>query len=70
MVSLFGPKRTTDYVTQNLLRRMAAVVAVLVLASPALVRAEQVGLIKIDGAIGPATAIYISRAIDQAAAAH
>ena len=32
--------------------------------------AEQVGLIKIDGAIGPATATYISRAIDEAAADH
>ena len=31
-------------------------------------RAAQVGLIKIDGAIGPATASYISRAIDNAAA--
>jgi membrane-bound serine protease (ClpP class) len=31
-------------------------------------RAAQVGLIKIDGAIGPATASYISRAIDTAAA--
>ena len=32
------------------------------------VNAAQVGLIKIDGAIGPATASYISRAIDVAAA--
>ncbi len=31
-------------------------------------QAAQVGLIKIDGAIGPATASYISRAIDTAAA--
>jgi membrane-bound serine protease (ClpP class) len=31
-------------------------------------QAAQVGLIKIDGAIGPATASYISRAIDAAAA--
>ena len=31
-------------------------------------RAAEVGLIKIDGAIGPATASYISRAIDVAAA--
>jgi membrane-bound serine protease (ClpP class) len=30
-------------------------------------RAEKVGLIKIEGAIGPATASYISRAIDEAA---
>src|SRR5271166_5939734 len=34
----------------------------------ATVHAAQVGLIKIDGAIGPATASYISRAIDTAAA--
>ena len=32
--------------------------------------ATQVGLIKIDGAIGPATASYIARAIDVAAAQH
>src|SRR5450759_939895 len=32
------------------------------------VNAEQVGLIKINGAIGPATANYISRAVDIAAA--
>jgi membrane-bound serine protease (ClpP class) len=32
------------------------------------VHAASVGLIKIDGAIGPATATYISRAIDEAAA--
>ncbi|MDE3067916.1 MAG: nodulation protein NfeD [Verrucomicrobiota bacterium] len=34
------------------------------------VAAAQVGLINIDGAIGPATAHYISRAIDVAAAQH
>jgi membrane-bound serine protease (ClpP class) len=33
-------------------------------------RAADVGLIKINGAIGPATATYISRALDQAAADH
>jgi membrane-bound serine protease (ClpP class) len=48
--------------------RFAAAIAALALGAPALVGAEQVGLIKIDGAIGPATAVYISRAIDQAAA--
>ena len=32
-------------------------------------QAAQVGLIKIDGAIGPATASYISRAIDVAGGA-
>jgi membrane-bound serine protease (ClpP class) len=51
-------------------KRLAAAVAALALGAPALAGAEQVGLIKIDGAIGPATAIYISRAIDQAAASH
>ena len=49
---------------------MAAVAAVVMLAWPGFVRAEQVGLIKIDGAIGAATATYISRAIDESAAAH
>ena len=33
-------------------------------------RATEVGLIKINGAIGPATAGYISRAIDVAVARH
>src|SRR5437867_466667 len=33
-------------------------------------RATEIGLIKINGAIGPATASYISRAIDAAAARH
>ena len=42
-------------------------IAGLVLGAAA-TRAAQVGLIKIDGAIGPATASYISRAIDLSAA--
>jgi len=50
--------------------RAVSAAAALALAWPGLVRAEQVGLIKIDGAIGPATATYISRAIDEAAADH
>src|ERR1035441_5350325 len=50
-------------------RLAAGMVAMAFLASPAL-HAGQVGLIKIDGAIGPATATYIIRAIDQAAAEH
>jgi membrane-bound serine protease (ClpP class) len=51
-------------------RRLAAALAALALGTPAIYGAEQVGLIKIDGAIGPATATYISRAMDQAAAEH
>jgi membrane-bound serine protease (ClpP class) len=50
--------------------RAAAMAAALALAWPGILPAEQVGLIKIDGAIGPATATYISRAIDEAAADH
>ncbi|MGD0412640.1 MAG: nodulation protein NfeD [Verrucomicrobiota bacterium] len=52
------------------IRCLAAAVAALALGAPALLGAEQVGLIKIDGAIGPATATYIARAMDQAAAEH
>ena len=36
------------------------------LACTAAVAAEKICLIKIDGAIGPATASYISRSIDEA----
>ncbi len=43
-------------------------IAVLGLLLGATVHAAQVGLIKIDGAIGPATASYIARAIDVATA--
>jgi membrane-bound serine protease (ClpP class) len=43
-------------------------IAVAGMALSAAVQAAQVGLIKIDGAIGPATASYISRAIDVATA--
>ena len=43
-------------------------IAVLGLLLGATVHAEQIGLIKINGAIGPATASYISRALNTAAA--
>ena len=43
-------------------------IVVLGLLLGATVHAEQIGLIKINGAIGPATASYISRALDTAAA--
>jgi membrane-bound serine protease (ClpP class) len=45
-------------------------IAVWSLLLGATVHAAQVGLIKIDGAIGPATASYIARALDTAAAQH
>jgi len=50
-------------------KRMAAGLAAMALMSPHMLGAGQVGLVKIDGAIGPATASYISRAVDEAAAA-
>src|SRR5690348_3061963 len=45
-------------------------IGALCFASTNLLHAQNVALIKINGAIGPATATYISRAIDKAAADH
>ena len=45
-------------------------IGALCFVSPNFLHAQNVALIKINGAIGPATATYISRAIDQAAADH
>jgi membrane-bound serine protease (ClpP class) len=42
-------------------------ISIAVIFCTAMLQAAQVGLIKIDGAIGPATANYISRALDTAA---
>ncbi len=47
--------------------RLAILVGVIIFGLAASLQAADVGLIKIDGAIGPATATYISRAIDAAA---
>lgn len=44
-----------------------ALIGLLLLASVAFALAEKVSLIEIDGAIGPATATYIARAIEEAA---
>jgi membrane-bound serine protease (ClpP class) len=49
-------------------KHMAAGLAATALMWPPLLRAGPVGLAKVDGTIGPATATYLSRAIDQAAA--
>jgi membrane-bound serine protease (ClpP class) len=46
------------------MRRWLRVAAVLILGTGHEARAAQVGLIRIDGAIGPATVSYISRAVD------
>jgi membrane-bound serine protease (ClpP class) len=49
-------------------RRVLMGVALLLLAARLALAAEHVALIKIDGAIGPATASYIARGIDEASA--
>jgi membrane-bound serine protease (ClpP class) len=49
---------------------LAASWAAAFLATPTPLRAGQAGLIHVQGAIGPATATYIARALDQAAADH
>src|SRR6267142_834203 len=51
------------------MRHWRFIAAVVIFFSVA-VNAAQVGLIKINGAIGPATANYIARAIDAATAQH
>ena len=53
---------------QPIRRRLAATSLLFVLGLAPALLAEQAGLIKISGAIGPATASYIQRAIDEAAA--
>jgi membrane-bound serine protease (ClpP class) len=53
-----------------LCKRPAAGVAAMALMASLSLQAGQVGLVKIDGAIGPATATYLTRAIDRAAADH
>jgi len=47
---------------------LAGAWAAALMAAPASARAGQAGLIHVKGAIGPATATYISRALDEAAA--
>ncbi len=51
------------------MRAGAGLMAMALMGTP-LLGAEQVGFAKIDGAIGPATATYLARAIDEAAAEH
>jgi membrane-bound serine protease (ClpP class) len=65
----FAHSETSDNVRyiEGKMRHVALILmAVFACGSPAGLRAADVGLIKINGAIGPATASYISRAIDVA----
>ena len=50
--------------------RLILLLGIVSLLSSSVVRATQVGLIKINGAIGPGTASYIARAVDTAAEQH
>ena len=61
------PLRLICLGAKNMQRWIAIAIAGLV-SGAAAAQAAQVGLIKIDGAIGPATASYIARAIDVATA--
>src|SRR5439155_8211072 len=64
-----APRVYSDTLSQRGFMRLwvPRLMAMLACASAADLRAADAGLIKIDGPIGPASASYISRAIDSAA---